>query len=252
MAVLAGGAALGESVTTDEVSHIGAGVSYLERLDLRMNPEQPPLAKVLAAIPLVSRGVRRDYTHISWRLSEKFFPAYMGQWVFGGWLLERWNDPKTLLKWARLPMLLLMLALGGVVFLLARRLGGAWGGLLCLCLYASAPAFLAFGPVVDTDVALALFSVLALWTFANLWREPTPGNVWLFGLSLAGALLAKFTAGVLFLAFVVFLVGLRFARLPGIPEGQTEARDWRRARLRATLLGTLVAALLVYVFYLVF
>ena len=140
MAVLAGGAALRESVTVDEVSHIGAGVSYLERLDLRMNPEHPPLAKVLAAIPLIIRGVRADYNHISWTISEKFFPAYMGQWVFGEWLLERWNDPKTLLKWARLPMLLLMLALGGVVFLLARRLGGAWGGLLCLCLYVSTPA----------------------------------------------------------------------------------------------------------------
>src|SRR5437762_12929280 len=79
MAVLAGGAALGESVTVDEVSHIGAGVSYLERLDLRMNPEHPPLAKVLAAIPLVIRGVRADYNHISWSISEQFFTAYMGQ-----------------------------------------------------------------------------------------------------------------------------------------------------------------------------
>ena len=35
MAVLAGGAALRESVTVDEVSHIGAGVSYLQKLDLR-------------------------------------------------------------------------------------------------------------------------------------------------------------------------------------------------------------------------
>src|SRR5207253_1413644 len=84
---------------------------------------------------LVIRGVRADYNHISWSISEKFFPAYMGQWVFGEWLLERWNDPKTLLKWARLPMLLLMLALGCAVFVLARRLGGAWGGLLCLSLY---------------------------------------------------------------------------------------------------------------------
>src|SRR5881394_4597766 len=77
MAVLAGGAARRESVTVDEVSHIGAGVSYLQRLDLRMNPEHPPLAKVLAAIPLVIRGVRADYNHISWTFSEKFFPAYM-------------------------------------------------------------------------------------------------------------------------------------------------------------------------------
>ena len=250
MAVLAGGAALRESVTVDEVSHIGAGVSYLERLDLRMNPEHPPLPKVLAAIPLVIRGVRADYRHISWSISERFFPAYMGQWVFGEWLLERWNDPKTLLRWARLPMLLLMLALGCAVSVLATRLGGAWGGLLCLSLYVSTPAFLAFGPLVHTDVALTLFSLLALWTFANVWREPTRGNVLLFGLCLAGALLSKFAAGVLFFAFLVFVLSLRLWRVPGTPEGKIEARHWRSPRLRATLLGTLCAALIVYAFYL--
>ncbi len=130
MALLAGGAALRESVTVDEVSHIGAGVSYLQRLDLRLNPEHPPLPKVLAAIPLVIRGVRADYNHISWRFSERFFPAYLGQWVFGEWFLERWNNPTTVLKWARIPMLLLTLALGAVIYIFARRVGGPWGGLL--------------------------------------------------------------------------------------------------------------------------
>ena len=42
MAALAGGAALRESVTIDEVAHIGAGVSYLQKLDQRMNAEHPP------------------------------------------------------------------------------------------------------------------------------------------------------------------------------------------------------------------
>jgi len=37
MALLAGGAARHESVTFDEIAHIGAGVSYLQKLDLRMN-----------------------------------------------------------------------------------------------------------------------------------------------------------------------------------------------------------------------
>src|SRR6476660_1156904 len=87
MATLAGGSALRESVTIDEVSHIGAGVSYLQKLDLRMNPERPPLAKVLAALPLAVRGARADYSHISWTFSEKFFPAFFGQWVFGESLL---------------------------------------------------------------------------------------------------------------------------------------------------------------------
>src|SRR5262249_8890908 len=112
MAVLAGGAALRGSVTIDEVSHIGAGVSYLQKLDLRMNPEHPPLAKVLAALPLIARGVRADYSHKSWEVSQKFFPAFVGQWPFGESLLEQWNDPKATLVWARLPMLLMMLLLG--------------------------------------------------------------------------------------------------------------------------------------------
>jgi len=200
MAVMAGGAALRESVTIDEVSHIGAGVSYLQKLDLRMNPEHPPLAKLLAAVPLVLRGVRADYGHVSWTISDKFLPAFLGQWVFGEWLLEKWNDPNSVLPWARLPMLLLTLALGWAVYLYARHLGGVWGGLLCLTAYVSTPAFLAFGPLVHTDLAVTLFSLLALWRFSELWQQQSRGNAVLFGLSLGAALLSKFTGGILFAA----------------------------------------------------
>jgi hypothetical protein len=37
MGLLSGGAARRESVTIDEIAHIGAGVSYLQKLDMRMN-----------------------------------------------------------------------------------------------------------------------------------------------------------------------------------------------------------------------
>lgn len=252
MAVLAGGAALRESVTIDEVSHIGSGVSYLQKLDLRMNPEHPPLAKILAALPLLLRGVHADYTHVSWTFSEKFFPAFVGQWAFGESLLEKWNDPKTTLAWARMTMLLLMLALGFAIYVYAERLGGAWAGLLCLAVYVSTPAFLTFGPIVHTDVAGTLFSLLALWTFAELWQQPKRRNVVLFGLSLAGALLSKFTSGVLFLAFIGFALSLRWRALPGQPEKKPELREWRRVRRRLTLRGILWAAAVVYVVYFVF
>lgn len=168
----------------------------------RLNEEHPPLPKVLAALPLVLRGTHADYSHISWTISEKFFSAYMGQWVFGEWLLTKWNNPVTTLAWARLPMLLLTLALGCVLYVCARRLGGNWGGLLCLSVYVSMPAFLAFGPLVHTDIAVTLFSLLALWRFAEIWQNPTRKNGVLFGLSLAGALLSKFAAGILFFVFV--------------------------------------------------
>lgn len=252
MAILSGGATLRESVTVDEVSHIASGVSYLQKLDLRLNEEHPPLPKVLAAIPLVLRGVHADYSHISWKVSEDFFPAYLGQWVFGQWLLTKWNDPVATLAWARLPMLFLTLVLGWVLYTYARRLGGTWGGLLCLSIYVSSPTFLAFGPLVHTDIAVTLFSLLTLWRFAEVWQNPGRKNVVLFGLSLAGALLSKFTGGILFFAFVAVALSTRWRAVPGQPIGKPEARAWRRLRWRATLQGILWAGLIVYLFYFIF
>jgi hypothetical protein len=72
----------------------------------------------------------------------------------------------------------------------------------------------------------------------------------LFGLSLAGALLSKFTSGVLFLAFITFALSLRWRPVPGQPEDKTdELREWRRERRRATLRGILWAAAVVYLVY---
>jgi Dolichyl-phosphate-mannose-protein mannosyltransferase len=252
IAILAGGAALRESVTIDEVSHIASGVSYLQKLDLRLNEEHPPLPKVLATIPLVLRGVHADYSHISWKVSEDFFPAYMGQWVFGQWLLTSWNSPVATLAWARLPMLLLTLVLGWALYVYARRLGGTWGGLICLSIYVSSPTFIAFGPLVHTDIAVTLFSLLTLWRFAEVWQNPSRKNAVLFGLSLAGALLSKFTAGILFFAFVAVALSTRWRAVPGQPIGKPEVRAWHRFRWRATLQGILWAGLVVYLFYFIF
>ena len=47
-----------------------------------------------------------------------FFPAYMGQWIFGEYILTRWNPPAKVLAWARFPMLLLMVALGWLIYCL--------------------------------------------------------------------------------------------------------------------------------------
>ncbi|HUM07044.1 MAG TPA: glycosyltransferase family 39 protein [Terriglobales bacterium] len=250
MAVLAGGTARRESVTIDEVAHIGAGLSYVERFDLRLNEEHPPLAKVLSGISLAAHGTKADYSHVTWTASRQFLPhGFLGEWTFGEWVLERWNDPVTTLAWARLPMLLLTLVLGWVIYLLASRIGGHLAGLLCLSLYVSMPVVLTFGPLVLTDVAITLLSLLALWTFATMWQEPTRANALRFALCLAGALLSKFSAGLLFFAFGLFGLSTRWRPIAGQPEKKDEVRKWRSERWRAALKGTFWAAILVYAVY---
>jgi 4-amino-4-deoxy-L-arabinose transferase-like glycosyltransferase len=252
MALLADGAARRESVTFDEVAHIGAGVSYLQKLDMRMNDEHPPLAKVLAAVPLVIRGVHADYSHVSWTFSGSgLFKPFLGEWIFGHWMIARWNEPLPTVFWARQPMLLLTLALGIVLFLYGSRLGDEWGGLLCLCAYATMPVMLAFGPLVLTDMAITLFAVLALWAFAGMWRTPSRAPILRFGLAFAGALLSKFSAGLLLFCFPALILSLRLRPLPDAPGDKAQLKAWRRLRLRSLAKGVLVAALAVYVVYFV-
>ena len=252
MAVLAGGAAWRESVTIDEVAHIGAGVTYLQKRDLRLNGEHPPLAKVLAALPLVVRGVHADYSHISWTFSVNGFQQFLGEWVWGHWLIMRWNDPISTVLWARMPMLLLTLVLGLVIYLFGARLGGEWAGLLCLSAYVSMPAFLTFGPLVLTDLAVTLFWVLAVWQLPAMWRNPSRGSVVKLGLTLAAAFLSKFSSGLLFLVFIALALSLRWRAVPEQPADKLERRKWRRRAWWNMLKATAWAALFVYVFYFVF
>jgi hypothetical protein len=249
MFLLAGGAALRESVAIDEVAHIGAGVSYLQKLDMRLNEEHPPLAKVLAALPLVARGTHADYSGTIWNASREFFPAYLGEWIFGEYVLTHWNNPQSTLAWARFPMLLLTIALGWLVFALARRLGGDWGGLLCVAVYASTPVFLVFGPLVLTDIPITFFSLLACWALAGLWDRPDRNSTLLLALALAGALLTKFTAPILFLVFAAVALSSRWRPLSAQPMAKPDARFWRRLRWRAMRKATWWAALLVYAVY---
>lgn len=251
MALLAGGAARLESVTFDEVAHTAAGVSYLQKLDMRMNEEHPPLAKVVAALPLVLRGAHADYTHLSWTFSDRIFHQYLAEWVFGHWFLMRWNDPYSTLFLARVPMLLLTLLLGFVLYSYGTRLGNAWGGLLCLSAFVTMPAFLAFGPLVLTDVPITLFWVLTVWQLPNMWLSPRRGTIIKFALALAGALLSKFSSGLLLFVFVAFALSLRFKPLPQQPADKIELRRWRRRAWRNLAKGVLGAAFFVYMVYLV-
>jgi hypothetical protein len=253
MAFLAGGAVRKESPGIDELPHSAAGLSYWQKLDMRMNEEHPPLSKLLAGFSLAVRGTHADYSHVSWTFSgAKLFNQYLGEWAFGYWTVMKWNDPPATIWWARFPMLLLTLALGYLLYALGSRLGGRWGGLLCLACYATTPAFLAFGPLVITDVVITFFWVLTVWLMPRLWCSPSRKDLVLFGLAFAGALLSKFSSGLLLFVFAGIAVSMRLRPLPEQPTDKFECRKWRRRAWWNFAKGTAWALLFVYTVYFVF
>jgi hypothetical protein len=146
-------------------------------------------------------------------------------------------------------MLFLTLALGIVLFHFGSRLGDQWGGLLCLCAYATMPVMLTFGPLVLSDITITLFFVLTLWTFASMWRSPSRGTILRFGLAFGGALLSKFSSGLLFFCFPAFILSLRWLPASEQPADKAEMRAWRRLRWRSLTKGILFAALIFYAVY---
>jgi hypothetical protein len=174
------------SQTSDEAAHLAAGYSYLVEGDYRLNPEHPPLIKMLAALPLLP--LQLDFPRGAlWEQAE--------EWNIGRLFVHENRVPNdTLLLLARLPVLGLSILLGLAIYRFARRLFGAAGGLLALSIWVLDPNVVAHSGLVTTDLGIALFiflSVVALWS----WIErPSPQRLILFGLAVGGAFASKYTA----------------------------------------------------------
>jgi len=137
------------SATTDEPVHLSAGFSYWQTRDFRMNEEHPPLAKLIAAFPLLFIHPKFDITHDDWRTGAEY--------PFGFRFLYQ-NDADRLLFWSRTAMIALAAIGLFITFLWARDLFGMPSGLFAAGLYAFSPNLLAHGMLVTTDVPLAVFN----------------------------------------------------------------------------------------------
>lgn len=192
-----------DSVTSDELAHLPAGFTYLDRRDSRLNPEHPPLAKIWAALPLWIASLRSpDYSSDGWRRPD--------QWAFGLEFLHgdpegrRPVDPMSLLIPARLFMVLLGTILGTVLFALGREMFGRPAAYVALVLFVFSPTLLAHSRLVTTDVPAALGFVLSIWTFRRFCLRPELVQALTAGLALGVALLMKFST-VLLCPVLVFL-----------------------------------------------
>jgi hypothetical protein len=223
-----------QTPTIDEPVYVGTAADYLHEHRVRLNPEHPPLGKLVIAV-----GVAVAHPHVD--------TAYRGdQGAFGRHLLyESGNDPWRLMFWARLPMIVLTLMFGLVVFAFARELAGAAAGLAALALYAFSPDVVAHGSLATLDVPAAGLVLTSAWL---AWRARLRPRLYvpLAGLALGAALATKMSV------LPVVPVLLALAAWSVWRSGSEHERRAKPARAAAAALVTgVLAVAVVWAVYLV-
>ena len=213
----------GESLTFDEGDHIFAGYMMWHSGDYGLNPEHPPLVKLVATLPL---------------LHEKLWVPPLQHRMFKGEayrdgrdFMERNDGPShRLLFRMRLAAGVFAVGLSVMVFLLGSRLFGEPAGLLALLLVVFEPNVLANSDLVTTDVGVACFFLATIYCFYRYARQPSVIRLLLTGLAAGLALSAKHS-GIL---LAPMLLGLMLVEIACAERGE-------RKRMAGTLLGGFAA-----------
>jgi hypothetical protein len=176
-----------KSITVDEYVLIPAGYYHLTEGDYRPVSEHPPVAKVIAAAPLLFLdtsappidGGPNDYG----RFVDKFD--------------EFWRQNSARLEqvefWARVPAIALAVLLGALVYVFARKYWGERAALFAVALYSLEPTVLAHGRVVQTDVPSALAFLLFSVAAYEYLKSPDVRRALYVGLAMGFAAATKFS-----------------------------------------------------------
>ena len=186
-------ASLQKSPVYDEPPHIASGLSYLATGVFRANLQHPPLLKEMSALFLNAAGIHWPHSDDARALTSGAPEGENAEWPIGNDIIAS-NGPDRVMFWARLPFILLAGLLGVLIYVWGRELAGDTAALGALFLYALDPTIVAHSFLVTTDVGLAAFSMLFLWTLWRYLHQPTRRRMVICGLAMGAMLGAKFSA----------------------------------------------------------
>lgn len=230
--------ALTQSQIIDEAPHIAAGYSYWQTGDFKMNPEHPPLIKMLAALPLQFMKLKPITSFSAWATNPD-------QWQLGRqFLYENTIGYSKLLFWGRLPIMLLSIILGWIIFKWSAHLFGATGGLLSLLFYVFDPTVIAHARWITTDLGIALGIFATLYFLKKFVDRPSRKYFALFGLIYALAQVAKFSAVILFPLTVLYLLIAWWQRRGQLPVTTNGTREFLAPRSIKSIVKFLLLLLL--------
>ncbi len=216
----------------DEPAHLASGVIHWRLGRYEPYRVNPPLVRMVAAIPLVISGVDavqtsfdvRPGTRSEFRLGSQMMQAEKRRFL---WLL-------ALGRWACLPFAWVGLV---VCYLWASQLYGAKAGLAAAALWTFSPNILAHAQLVTPDAGAAAVGLAACYAFSRWLQCGGWSRALLAGAWFALALLCKTTWILLLGVWPMLLVWALVRR-------RTYAPETPRIALATQFLATLLTALL--------
>ena len=195
------------SATVDEPDHILAGHRHWQCGDFGINPEHPPLLKLLATAPLNFRELSEPPWECGSKLTSKFDAFSYGS----TFLVE--NGIDSIVIPARLAASLMSILFALIIFIAAWEMFGRWEALTALAIVAFEPNLIAHGSLVTTDMAISATSFGAIYALYRFGKDQT----WLrflvtglsFGLMLSAKHSAVIFAGILFVLLIADTVLFR-------------------------------------------
>ena len=231
-----------ESLTWDEGDHIFAGYMSWKTNDFGLNPEHPPLMKLLATTPILRLPLKVP------EVGHRFFKteAYLD-----GKALLFGNSPQysaeMLTFRVRMAAGIVAILLALLVFLAAREMFGTGAGFIALILITFEPNILAHGAFVTTDVGVSCFFLASIYALYRYFKRRSALRLLVTGLASGLALATKHSA-VLLLPMLVLLAGCEVA----LPLGALAEPNRQRSAVRmagALAVIAVVAVGVLWAFY---
>jgi 4-amino-4-deoxy-L-arabinose transferase-like glycosyltransferase len=220
------------SQTFDESAHIYAGYSYWTRGDFGINPEHPPLAKMVATLPLLP-------LHLDIHPPPPVY--FRGASAIGGRIFLYSHNVDQMLLRARLGMSIFTFALGLLILLGAREMFGDVAAVIALLLFAFEPAILANGALVTTDVAVSATLFATVYAFYRYTRKPTPMRLLLCALASGLTVSVKHSGLIVFPVLALLAVGTLL--LPRTASDVSPATSSRGVALRLAVALAVIGAI---------
>jgi 4-amino-4-deoxy-L-arabinose transferase-like glycosyltransferase len=213
-----------ESLSFDEGDHIFAGYMSVKHHDFGLNPEHPPLVKMIAALPLLGMNLHEP------QLQNRNFKteAYLSgrDFIFQG-------DHEKVIFRARMAASIFALLVALLAFLTAREMFGSGAGFIALTLIVFEPNFLAHGALVTTDTGAAAALLASIYAFYRYVKSPSWGRVVVLGLAAGVFFIVKHSA--VLLPPMLILLAITELLRPRRARDEDETRLHQAVRLAGAL-----------------